>query len=225
MNYVIVTTAAPAGAEVPQQPEGATNGAQRVIVWSYKSARTAEAVAANQNGVEGVTAVTASDEEKEGKPVGLANVDSKTLVLLYNTIRPEKPIKKFADRPTAELRMKGVLEVLAKPGEAPVADTQDDTNQPQEGDDMATKTKGRKRAAKTTTAKGNGEAAGRPSAFAGKVIRKVADKNPRREGTHGYNSWELIKNGMTYEKYIAAGGRRNDLAWDLERGFVKLEKA
>jgi hypothetical protein len=30
---------------------------------------------------------------------------------------------------------------------------------------------------------------------------------------------------MTYEKYIAAGGRRQDLAWDLERGYVKLEKA
>jgi hypothetical protein len=226
-HYVIVVSPAPAGTATPEQPEGVTQ-AQRVSVWSYKSARMAEAVAANQNGVEGVTAVVANDEEKDGLVIGLANVPTPTLVLLYNTIRPEKPIKKFADRKTAETRMKGVLDALAKPGE-PVASTEgtDNSTEPaQEGEDMASN-KGRKRAAKKTTrtASTNGEAAGRPSAFAGKVIRKVADENPRREGTHGYKSWQLIKSGMTYEKYIAAGGRRQDLAWDLERGYVKLEKA
>jgi hypothetical protein len=150
----------------------------------------------------------------------LSQVPTAVLVTLHNIIRPEKPIKKFADRETAEKRMKGVLEVLAKPGEAPAS-----TETTTEDTDMATKTTGRKRAAKKTTTTATGERAGRTSAFAGKVIRKVADANPRREGTNGYNSWELIKNGMTYEKYIAAGGRRQDLAWDLARGYVKLEKA
>lgn len=218
-HYVIVTSAA--------QPEQAT-------VWTFKNARYAEAVAANQSKVEGVTAVIATDEEKDGQIVGLALVPTATLVVLYNIIRPEKPIKKFADRETAEKRLKGVLEVLAKPGEAPTQDALDEaasSHTAQEGDtDMATKTKGRKRSAKSATTKKKaaattGEAAGRPSAFAGKVLRKVATDNPRREGTHGYNSWEHIKNGMTYEKYIEAGGRRQDLAWDLAHGFVKVEKA
>jgi hypothetical protein len=230
-HFVIITCPAAEGAtEIPQQPDGAKGPALKVSVLSFKNAKYAAAVAASQGGVEGVTTVVATDEEKDGKPLGLANVPTQTMVLLYNTIRPEKPIKKFADRETAERRMKGVLEVLAKPGEAPsqeVLEQQagtDNTNEPQEGDDMATKS-GRKRAAKKTTTTTTGERTGRPSGFAGKVIRKVATENPRREGTHGYSSWELIKNGMTYEKYIAAGGRRQDLAWDLERGYVKLEKA
>jgi hypothetical protein len=233
-HFVIITCPAAEGAtEIPQQPDGAKGPALKVSVLSFKNGKYAAAVAANQGGVEGVTTVVATDEEKDNKPVGLKDVPTATMVLLYNTIRPEKPIKKFADRDTAERRMKGVLEVLAKPGEAPSQEElekqagTDNTNEPQEGDDMAAK-KGRKRAAKTTTRKAasdNGERTGRPSAFAGKVIRKVATENPRREGTHGYNSWELIKNGMSYEKYIEAGGRRQDLAWDLERGYVKLEKA
>jgi hypothetical protein len=173
------------------------------------------------------TAYVASDDDK-----GLADVPSALLVTLHNIIRPEKPIKKFADRETAERRMKGVLEVLAKPGEAPQDSPADDATTGAEGTgegtqnedpSMATKAKRTRAAKKTTTTAGEG--AGRPSAFAGKVIRKVADKNPRREGTHGFNSWECIKNGMSYEKYLEAGGRRTDLAWDLAKGYVKLEKA
>jgi hypothetical protein len=65
---------------------------------------------------------------------------------------------------------------------------------------------------------------GRVSQFAGKTIIRLVKGNPRREDTHGYNSWNLLKKGMTYEQYIAAGGRRVDLAWDLMKGNVKLSK-
>ena len=65
---------------------------------------------------------------------------------------------------------------------------------------------------------------GRVSAFAGKTIVRLVKENPRREDTHGYNSWNLLKKGMTYEQYIAAGGRRVDLAWDIMKGNVKLVK-
>lgn len=65
---------------------------------------------------------------------------------------------------------------------------------------------------------------GRVSQFAGKTIVRLVKGNPRREDTHGYNSWNLLKKGMTYEQYIAAGGRRVDLAWDLMKGNVKLVK-
>lgn len=66
---------------------------------------------------------------------------------------------------------------------------------------------------------------GRTSMYSGKRIIKLRKDNPRREDTHGYNSWNLLKKGMTYEQYIAAGGRRVDLAWDIEKGNVKLAKA
>ena len=64
---------------------------------------------------------------------------------------------------------------------------------------------------------------GRPPQFAGKRIFKLRKANPRREGTHGYRSWELLYDGMTYEEYLKAGGRRNDLQWDLDRNRVEVK--
>lgn len=52
---------------------------------------------------------------------GLKDLSTPLLVTLHNLVRPEKPVTRFADRATAEKRLKGVLEVLAKPGEAPVS--------------------------------------------------------------------------------------------------------
>lgn len=53
----------------------------------------------------------------------LKALPSPVLVALYNKIQegtPKfKPVARFADRATAEKRLAGVLEVLAKPGEAP----------------------------------------------------------------------------------------------------------
>lgn len=66
---------------------------------------------------------------------------------------------------------------------------------------------------------------GRTSMYSTKRIIKLVKTNPRREDTHGYNSWELLRKGMTYEQYIEAGGRRVDLAWDILKGNVKLAKA
>ncbi len=62
----------------------------------------------------------------------------------------------------------------------------------------------------------------RPSQFSGRKITKLVKENPRQKGTHGFRSFALIKNGMTYEQYLAAGGRRNDLAWDVAHKYVKV---
>lgn len=51
----------------------------------------------------------------------LKAIPTPLLVILHNLIRPEKKVVRFADRATAEKRLQGVLEVLAKPGEAPTA--------------------------------------------------------------------------------------------------------
>jgi DNA-binding MarR family transcriptional regulator len=60
------------------------------------------------------------------------------------------------------------------------------------------------------------------SNLSGKHIYRISKTNPRREGTHGYKSFALIKDGMTFEAYRQAGGRNNDLAWDLDHGFVEM---
>lgn len=61
--------------------------------------------------------------------------------------------------------------------------------------------------------------------FTGAKLFKVPPKgpSPRQPGSLGDKSWRVIKNGMTYEAYLRAGGRRNDLAWCVEHGVVKLE--
>jgi hypothetical protein len=60
------------------------------------------------------------------------------------------------------------------------------------------------------------------SNFAGKCIYKLVKDNPRREGSIGYASFNLIVDGMTYEDYIKAGGRATDAKWDAEHGFIEL---
>lgn len=82
---------------------------------------------------------------------------------------------------------------------------------------------------------------GRRNRFTDRVILPRAVKkdvdgddptsNPRREGTHGHRSFEVLREhwaknggaGMPYADYIEKGGRPNDLAWDLERGHVVVD--
>jgi hypothetical protein len=76
------------------------------------------------------------------------------------------------------------------------------------------------RAARTADKSGT-----RSSPFDGKTLHPVREKNPRREGTFGWHSYEIIrkKPGITYEDYRKAGGRPNDLAWDIDHQYVRTE--
>lgn len=66
---------------------------------------------------------------------------------------------------------------------------------------------------------------GRSSSFAGKKLFPVAGAKPRRPGTHGERSLGIIQAqpGISYEDFIAAGGRRVDLAWDVDHGKAYVE--
>jgi hypothetical protein len=65
---------------------------------------------------------------------------------------------------------------------------------------------------------------GRPSQYAGMKIHKLVKENPRREGSAGFNSFAVITSGMSYEKYIEAGGRSSDLNFCIEHGHVEMKK-
>lgn len=58
--------------------------------------------------------------------------------------------------------------------------------------------------------------------FSGMRLYRLVAGNPRRAGTHGFTSFALIKDGMTYEDYRKAGGRNNDLQWDIDKKFIEL---
>ena len=67
---------------------------------------------------------------------------------------------------------------------------------------------------------------GRAASNAGRTLVAKVETNPRREGTHGHKSFSIIlaagKKGIKHEDYIAAGGRNNDLAWDIEHDSVSI---
>lgn len=56
-------------------------------------------------------------------------------------------------------------------------------------------------------------------------IYPQVDVNPRREGSHGHRSMEIVINnhGINVSEFIQAGGRVVDLRWDLDHGNVRIE--
>jgi len=66
---------------------------------------------------------------------------------------------------------------------------------------------------------------GGKAGFEGKMIRALVEKNPRRQNTHGFHSMGILINAgepVSYESYIAQGGRRQDLAWDIQKGYAGI---
>lgn len=56
----------------------------------------------------------------------------------------------------------------------------------------------------------------------GHTLHKLLDHNPRREGTHGHESWNAFNSGMTYLEAIDAGARNRDLRWDILHGRIEI---
>ena len=79
---------------------------------------------------------------------------------------------------------------------------------------------------------GTGSGRVRKSIYSGKIIvAKHTDDdgnlvNPRREGTWGERSYNIVLetpyNWISYEDYKRAGGRNNDLKWDYDHDFVDI---
>lgn len=88
--------------------------------------------------------------------------------------------------------------------------------------EMGTQPKERKRKPKGATKVSLGNP-GRPSELAGKKIHIKAKENPRRKGTAGYKSFELMKEGLSVEDFVAAGGRMADLRWDIKHKHVEVK--
>ena len=55
-----------------------------------------------------------------------------------------------------------------------------------------------------------------------RIVKLVKD-NPRREGTNGHQSWQVTRDGMSVEQYVAAGGRLDDLRWNVKHGWLRLD--
>jgi len=53
------------------------------------------------------------------------------------------------------------------------------------------------------------------------IIRVRCSRNPKKGRSAA--RWRLYRDGMTLGEYIASGGRRSDVTWDMEKGFVEVE--
>lgn len=68
-------------------------------------------------------------------------------------------------------------------------------------------------------------ASGRGPRADARVISVKIDKNPKREGTAAFNRFELYRDGMTVDQFIAAGGSRIDVSYDVKKGYIELGAA
>ena len=133
------------------------------------------------------------------------------MVEVYNTYA-DKPVKKFSDNRTGAeriLKLARGIQIESTPF--------DYADKPAPEDRGA--------AALWNTTMGKADIKKPRGKYAGKMIRCLVEKNPRRENTKGFHSMGILINSsvpVSYENYISEGGRPNDLAWDLEKGHVEL---
>lgn len=145
------------------------------------------------------------------------NKHSGSSIQLDAKSKRETLVKKVTDLKTA---MDDLASRANSPSKKPTGTKADTTMSKKTAKTAKGKTaaKGTKAAAKKTATRSD-------SKLANVVIYKKTDKNPRREGSIGFKSFALIRNGMTYHQYIDAGGRNKDLRWDEEHGHVQLKPA
>ena len=144
-----------------------------------------------------------------------ARTSNSDMVNLYNHFTPNAQIKKFSDRATAAKRLIALADAHGKVIQC----------EPSEEAAPAPASAAAPKKEKAQAKKTEGEVKrGRVSEFAGKTIHSKVDENPRREGTQGFASFKIVlaTPGLTYEDYLAAGGRRQDLAWDLAHDWVAV---
>jgi hypothetical protein len=84
-------------------------------------------------------------------------------------------------------------------------------------------TKAVKTAKGKKAAKGKAPKKAKASSLSNMLIYKKVDKNPRREGTQGFKSFALVRNGMPYLEFIDKGGRNKDLRCDVDKGNLELK--
>ena len=136
-----------------------------------------------------------------------ASITMGQMVALYNRLSGSA-IAKFSDRSTGAKRLIALAEAKALQVEI--------KRKEKEMTEAAAKVSAPKETAKK----------GRSSAFVGRILKAKKTDNPRREGTHGHKSMAIIiaagDKGIKYEDFIAAGGRRVDLAWDFAREAVEI---
>lgn len=179
---------------------------------------------------EGAPIYTTEDE------LAAAKVSLSELAKFYNRFA-EKPVTKFSDKQAAAHRVWAMVqetpfvpeEDLAPTIQSVIADADVVADVVADADadvvaDVAAKVSLAELANGVEVQKrgrkpGTGE-------FASKTVFALREDNPRRTGTTGFKSYEVLRGkpeGVPYAAYIAAGGRPQDLRWDVARKWAEVK--
>ena len=172
---------------------------KKSTIRAFKSERSA------RNMGNGLVLFTSADELLENR-----NTTGRGLVEVYNNCA-DKPVKKFTDNKT------GASRIFKLAQDIHVESTPFDEVDAKPVEVVASS------AAKAGAKKPRGK-------FVDKCIKVLVDENPRRAGGHGHKmmEWLLAENKklgggiIEYADYVAAGGRPQDLQWDLDRNWVEI---
>ncbi len=170
------------------------------------------------------------------------NPDSKkaawALLRDYNAISVElglPEVKKFSDRATGLKRLTAMRQKLAeyRANSTPEIQLNSETTNPSaETEAPAVEVEATSAEAPAVEAQpASSEVAtkrGRGKSLSGLILwatDKCTEGNPRREGSWGQKSLQIIINnpGLTLEEFLIRGGRTNDLRWDIQHGNVISE--
>jgi hypothetical protein len=170
-------------------------------VFAYRTRREAGSKGNNLPIVDSAEAIAAHD-----------SLSTNDIRAIFNRITNAN-VKKFATRSTAARRLWEALRAI-EPNEAPeVPEAVETERTPKEAGQAPVSAKGRK--------PGSGK-------YAGKLIVPLKEVNPRRAGTSGFKSYEIIKGrieGVPFEEYIKAGGVTRDLEWDMAHNWSMVKDA
>lgn len=56
-----------------------------------------------------------------------------------------------------------------------------------------------------------------------RIVRLLVSRNPKRYGSGAYDRFSRYENGMTVGEALRRGIRRDDLRWDINHGFIRIE--
>ena len=149
--------------------------------------------------------------------IEIATLKTAEIVALYNSHGGVKPVKKFADRATAEARLaKLIADEHLEIGSvtAPDAETQyflTDAVDPEE--DAVPEADEPKTAGKRGPAPEYADSV--------KLTKWVA--NPKKAGSASYARYGMYAGSKTVGEFLAAGGTRADLRWEIEHGHVEIK--
>lgn len=74
-----------------------------------------------------------------------------------------------------------------------------------------------------TASKPRAQRGPRPVLRDDRVIRVLVDKNPKKAGSRAHDKFALYRDGMTVSEYREAGGTADEIKWDAERSFIRVE--